>query len=81
MFRLFKKKPKQPTPPSLMDLEGQPLKEGDWVLSHRYDLGKCQLTLEGMEYFYQSETSETRISYTKMIDAITGHQKVTKCLE
>ena len=76
MFGLFKKKPKEKQPPKLHDLNGNPIKEGDRVTSLRYELGACKVELEGLEYFYVSETSGERISYVKMVDAITEHQKV-----
>lgn len=78
MFKLFKKKPKEKLPPQLLDEEGQPILEGDEVIAHRYDLGKCKVELEGRQFFYVSNHSGQRISYVKMIDAITGNQKVRK---
>jgi len=81
MIRFFRKKTKDKQPPQLLDIEGQPIQAGDIVLSQRYELGKCKVELEGLEYFYQSLNSESRISYVKMIDAITGYQKVKKCEE
>ena len=78
MFKLFKKKSKEKLPPQLLDEEGQPILEGDEVIAHRYDLGKCKVELEGRQFFYVSNHSGQRISYVKMIDAITGNQKVRK---
>ncbi len=78
MFGLFKRKPKEKRPPKLMDLNGNLIHEGDMVTSLRYDLGECTVVLEGLEYFYQSVTSGTRVSYVKMVDAITENQKVLK---
>lgn len=79
MFKsLFKKKPKEKQPPTLLDLEGNPIQAGDRVVCLRYELGDCQVVLEGLEYFYQSEEKEDRVSYTRMVDAITGNQKVRK---
>ncbi len=78
MFGFLKKKPKEKAPPQLMDLNDQPLNEGDVVLSLRYDLSKCKIELEGLQYFYVSLESGKRVSYIKMIDAITGNQKVRK---
>ncbi len=75
---LFKKKPKEKQPPQLLDLNGNPILEGDRVESKRYELGECTVELEGLEYFYQSVEKEDRVSYTRMVDAITGHQKVLK---
>ncbi|GAB4250108.1 MAG: hypothetical protein Tsb0034_29370 [Ekhidna sp.] len=78
MINFFKKKPQQKQPPALLDIEGVPILEGDEVTAHRYELGKCRVTLEGLQYFYVSEHSGKKVSYVKMIDAITGNQKVTK---
>ena len=78
MRRLFKRKPKEKQPPQLLDIDGQPILEGDEVMSQRYELGKCVVELDGLEFFYKSIETEKRVSYTKMIDAITGNQKVKK---
>ena len=76
MFGLFKKKPKEKPLPTLLDLNNNPIVEGAIVKSLRYDLGECTVELEGMEYFYVSKASGTRVSYTRMVDAITETQKV-----
>lgn len=76
MFGLFKKKPKEKQPPQLQDLNGKPIKEGDKVTSLRYELGTCKVVLEGLEYFYVSEENGDKVSYVKMVDAITENQKV-----
>lgn len=77
MFGLFKKKPKEKQPPKLLDLNSNPINEGDIVTSLRYDLGQCKVVLEGLEYFYESlEKQGERVSYVKMVDAITENQKV-----
>jgi len=78
MISFFKKKPKEKQPPQLLDAEGVPIFEGDTVESHRYELGTCKVELEGLQYFYVSVESGKKISYVKMIDAITGNQKVKK---
>ncbi|MEQ9468957.1 MAG: hypothetical protein RLN88_16225 [Ekhidna sp.] len=78
MLRFFQKKPKEKQPPRLLDMYGNPIMEGDEIISHRYELGQCIVELEGLEYFYVSKHSGKRVSYTKMIDAITGNQKVKK---
>lgn len=80
MIKLFKKKPKEKQPPQLLDIDGNPISEGDIVLSHRYELGKCEVTLEGLQYFYISKKSGKKVSYVKMVDAITGQQKVKKVI-
>lgn len=78
MLNFFKKKPKEKQPPQLLDLGGIPILEGDEVVSHRYELGNCTVVLEGLEYFYISKQSKDKISYTRMVDAVTGNQKVSK---
>ena len=78
MIRFFKKKPRKKFPPQLLDMDGVPIQEGDEVISHRYELGRCNVTLEALHYFYLSKENEKKVSYTKMIDAITGNQKVKK---
>ena len=61
-----------------MDLDGNPIYEGDEVISQRYDMGKCTVELEDIQFFYVSQDSGQKISYVKMVDAITGRQKVNK---
>jgi hypothetical protein len=63
---------------SFLDLDGQPLKEGDKVMSLRYDLGESRIirTEEGLAY--ESLATGQRVSYAKMIDAATGYQKVKR---
>ena len=78
MFSLFRKKKKADTIPQILDLEGQPLAPGDIVESLRYELGDCEVELEDRQYFYRSLESSERVSYVKMVDAVTGHQKVRK---
>lgn len=76
MFGFLKRKKKGP--PTLLDLNGNLIEEGDEVLCHRYELGKSKVELEGFQYFYQSIATGKRVSYVRMIDAITGNQKVEK---
>lgn len=78
MFKLFRKDSSGKSDLKFADLDGIPLKEGDIVLSFRYDLGKCKVvkTEEGMAY--ESEESGKIIHWTKMIDATTKNQKVRK---
>ena len=76
MFGIFKKKPKEKQPPNLLDLNGNPIVEGAVVKALRYELGESNVVLEGLEYFYVSKKSGEKISYTRMIDAITENQKV-----
>ena len=76
MFGLFKKKPKEKQPPKLLDLNGNPIVEGSVVTSLRYDLGDCKVELVELEYFYVSIEKSERVSYVRMVDAITENQKV-----
>lgn len=79
MFSFFKKKSGgKKKLPSLTDLNDNPLKEGDIVLSHRYELGECRIinTENGIEY--ESIASGKRVSWLRMIDAATEKQKVDK---
>ena len=64
--------------PPLTDLDNKPLKEGDIVFSHRYELGECKIitTENGIEY--ESISSGKRVSWLRMIDASTEKQKVNK---
>jgi hypothetical protein len=61
-----------------VDFEGQPLKEGDTVMSMRYDLGECRIIKTEQGMVYESLSSGQQVSYVKMIDASTGYQKVRK---
>ena len=81
MLKLFKRKPKEKPLPQLLDLEGNPIAEGDLVNALRYDLGRCKVLLEGRQYFYESELSGEKVSYVRMIDASTENQKVKKIEE
>ena len=60
------------------DLDGQPLKAGDIVLSHRYDMGECRIVETDTGMAYESLATGQRVSYVKMIDAATGYQKVKR---
>lgn len=78
MFSLFKKKDDPSTTLKFADIDGHPLKEGDLVLSLRYELGRCRIVNTGEGFEYQSLENGKRISWTKMIDATTKNQKVRK---
>lgn len=73
MFGLFKKKEKEI---KLTDLDGNRLKDGDIVVSLRYDLGECRLVKTENGYEYQSLSTDEKVSWLKMIDAATECQKV-----
>lgn len=78
MFGLFRKKKKEPGLPALTDLENNPLQEGDVVEALRYDLGQCRLIIKDRSWFYESVKSGKQVSWLRMIDASTDHQKVKK---
>ena len=81
MFGFFKKKKKANNKtPKLLDLNNQPIFEGDYVMSLRYDLGKCVVrqTEKGLEY--ESVKTGQVVSWVKMIDAATDNQKVKKLM-
>lgn len=61
-----------------MDIDGDLIMEGDEVISQRYELGNCKVILIGLEFFYESQETKKQVSYVRMIDAITGFQKVKK---
>ena len=60
------------------DLEGQALKAGDHVMSHRYDMGECRIVETETGLVYESLATGQQVSYVKMIDAATGYQKVKR---
>jgi hypothetical protein len=61
-----------------VDLEGQELKAGDVVMSLRYELGESRIISTENGFEYESVASGKRMSWSKMIDAATGYQKVRK---
>ncbi len=71
-----RKKGKSKTP--FADLEGQPLKAGDHVMSLRYDMGECRIVETDTGMAYESLATGHQVSYVKMIDAATGYQKVKR---
>ena len=79
MFSWFKGR-KRPEKSSLLleDLNGEPLTNGDLVKSLRYELGECRLELVDGEWFYKSEEKEEKVSFIKMVDALSKRQKVLK---
>lgn len=79
MFGLFKnKKPKKATNIQFIDLNGNTLQEGDHVISHRYELGKCIIKTSENGFEYESIETNKRVNWTLMIDAATERQKVEK---
>ena len=80
LFDFFKKKTSAPQVPAveMADLANNPLQEGDLVEALRYDLGHCKVVKLEKGYEYESIQTGQRVSYLRMIDAITGLQKVKK---
>ncbi len=74
---LFKRK-KGKSKIQFTDLEGQALKAGDHVMSHRYDMGECRIVETDTGLAYESLATGQQVSYAKMIDAATGNQKVKR---
>jgi hypothetical protein len=79
MFGLFKKKKqKKKSNVQFVDLNGNSLSEGDTVLSHRYELGKCVIKTGENGFEYESIENQKRVNWARMIDAVTERQKVEK---
>ncbi len=81
MFSIFRKKSGSGEELIFADINGNPLREGDIVESLRYDLGRCRIVKTNKGFVYESLGNNTQISWTKMIDAATKHQKVRKADE
>ncbi len=60
------------------DMDGQALGEGDRVMAYRYELGESTIIKDGKTYYYQSDKTGEKISWSKMVDAATKFQKVKK---
>lgn len=80
MFNLFGKKNKEnnTNQPILADLNGEPLMDGDIVMSLRYEMGKCRVIQDGKGIVYESLENGKQVHWTLMIDASTELQKVKK---
>lgn len=79
MFGLFKKKnKKKKSNVQFVDLNGNSLSEGDTVLSHRYELGKCIIKVGENGFEYESIENQKIVNWARMIDAATERQKVEK---
>lgn len=74
---MFRRKKKDEMP-LMVDLDGNPIAEGDFVEAMRYDLGKCQVVKQGDTFIYDSLESGEKVSWARMIDAATRRQKVRK---
>ena len=79
MFGFFKKtRKKKQSSVQFADLKGNILKEGDVVLSHRYELGKCIIKKAENGFEYESLATHKKVNWVLMIDAATDRQKVEK---
>ena len=74
LFNLGKKKSRI----KFYDFDGRPLKEGDLVMSLRYELGECRIIMTENGFTYESLKTGEKVNYAKMIDASNGYQKVRK---
>lgn len=81
MFGLFKKNKRNKSNVQFVDLSGNELKVGDFVMSHRYELGKCMVGQDDNGFFYESLETKKKISWALMVDAVTERQKVDKIFE
>jgi hypothetical protein len=77
MLKFFNRREKK-SRVKFYDFEGQPLKEGDLVMSLRYDLGECRIIMTESGFTYESLKTGEKVNYARMIDAGTGYQKVRK---
>ncbi len=82
LFDFFRKSgngaPKADPTLQMADLFHNQLQEGDTVEAMRYDLGRCRVVRLEKGYEYESLETGQRVSYLRMVDAITGLQKVKK---
>ena len=78
MFGLFNKKKENKPSVQFVDLDGNELHEGDYVMSHRYELGKSIIGKDESGFYYESVETKKRVSWALMIDAATERQKVNK---
>ena len=77
---IFKRNTIKKSDVNFVDLDGMPLKEGDKVLSLRYDLGECKIVKTEVGLAYESIEKKTIVSWAKMVDAASKNQKVRKLL-
>lgn len=81
MFRFLKNRSDSTPEVKMADMDGNPLKEGDIVMSYRYDLGKCRIVDTDQGFVYESLESGKQVNWARMIDARTELQKVKKISE
>jgi hypothetical protein len=75
--KIFKRK-KRIHDNSFYDLNNNLLHDGDIVRSDRYNLGECRIIVDDGDLKYLSLETGDLVHWTRMIDAITGRQKVYK---
>jgi len=81
MINFFKKRKSgrdKEKEPKFIDVDGNPLKEGDMVESLRYEMGKCRILSTEDGYLYESLENGKQMNWLKMVDASTNFQKVKK---
>ncbi len=78
MFKLFNKRSASKSELNFSDLDGNPLHEGDEVVSLRYELGRCRVITTSNGMAYRSVETGEEIHWSKMVDAVTRNQKVRK---
>ncbi|MGC9470647.1 MAG: hypothetical protein ACP5D1_03780 [Bacteroidales bacterium] len=81
MFRFLKNRSDTSRRVKMADMDGTPLKEGDIVISYRYDMGKCRIVNTDQGFVYESLESGKQVNWARMIDARTELQKVKKISE
>ena len=81
MFSFFKKKEKKKEKPALVDLDQNPLQDGDMVECLRYEMGLSKVIETENGIVYESIASGKQESWLKMIDASTEFQKVKKVMD
>ncbi|MDA0195180.1 MAG: hypothetical protein O2887_07820 [Bacteroidetes bacterium] len=78
MFGIFKKKKKADPDTPMVDINQNPLLDGDMVISLRYDMGLCKVLETEQGLVYESVETGKQENWTRMIDASTTFQKVEK---
>jgi len=78
MFGLFKKKKKSNFETPMVDVKQNPLKDGDMVMSMRYEMGLCKVISTDLGLVYESVETGRQENWLRMIDASTTFQKVEK---
>lgn len=81
MFRFLKNRSNASQRVKMADMDGTPLKEGDIVISYRYDMGRCRIVYTDQGFVYESLESGKKVNWARMIDARTELQKVRKISE